>query len=87
MEKIYKIPLVLSPQPEGGYTITCPLLPNFVTEADILEEVMPNVADSLAALIETYQDLGKPLPPILQPIATSPDSPIWTETLIPIEAK
>ncbi len=71
MEKIYKIPLVLSPQPEGGYTITCPRLPNFVTEADILEEVMPNVADSLAALIETYQDLGKPLPPILQPIATT----------------
>jgi antitoxin HicB len=30
MESIYKIPLVLEPQPEGGYTITCPLLPDLV---------------------------------------------------------
>ncbi|MBC6420249.1 MAG: type II toxin-antitoxin system HicB family antitoxin [Hormoscilla sp. SP5CHS1] len=86
MERIYKLPLILSPQPEGGYTITCPLLPNLVTEADSIDEVLPNVADALAALIEIYEDLGKPLPPILQPVATAPDTPIWTETLITVAA-
>lgn len=60
MESIYKIPLVLEPQPEGGYTITCPLLPDLVTEADTLEEVIPHVADALEALMEAYEDLGKP---------------------------
>ena len=30
MQNIYKLPLVLEPQPEGGYTITCPLLPNLI---------------------------------------------------------
>jgi antitoxin HicB len=79
---LYKLPLILEPQPEGGYTITCPLLPNLITEADRLEEVMPNVADALAALIEAYEDLKQPLPPVLQPLSTN--TPIWTETLIPV---
>lgn len=30
----YKIPLVLSPQPEDGYTVTSPALPELVTEGD-----------------------------------------------------
>jgi antitoxin HicB len=62
METVYKLPLVLEPQPEGGYTITCPLLPNLITEADTLDEVIPNVADALEALIEGYEDLNLPLP-------------------------
>ena len=32
MSQIYKLPLVLEPQPEGGYTVTCPLLPELITE-------------------------------------------------------
>ena len=59
MNAIYKLPLILEPQPEGGYTITCPLLPNLITEADTLEEVIPNVSDALQALIEAYQDLNQ----------------------------
>ena len=59
MDRVYRLPLTLEPQPEGGYTITCPLLPNLVTEADTLEEVIPNVADALAALIEAYEDLDR----------------------------
>ncbi len=82
MESIYKLPLVLEPQPEGGYTITCPLLPNLITEADTLSEVIPNVSDALAALIEAYEDLNQPLPTVLQPLAAS--HAIWTETLIPV---
>jgi antitoxin HicB len=58
METIYKLPLVLEPQPEGGVTITCPLLPELITEADTLEEVVPHVTDALAAIIEAFQDVG-----------------------------
>ena len=46
MQNIYKLPLVLEPQPEGGYTITCSLLPNLITEADTLDEVIPNVSQN-----------------------------------------
>ena len=58
MEQIYKFPLILEPQPEGGYTVTSPLVPGLVTEADTLEEVLPHVADALATLLELYEDLG-----------------------------
>jgi antitoxin HicB len=85
MDNIYKLPLVLEPQPEGGYTITCPLLPNLITEADTLDEVVPNVADALSALIEAYEDLHQPLPAVLQPL--QPGITLWTETLVPVGVK
>ncbi len=77
--RIYKLPLVLEPQPEGGYTVTCPQIPNLITEVDTLDQVQANVADALAALIELYEDLGKPLPPALREVA---EEPLRIETLV-----
>ena len=83
-ENIYRLPLVLEPQPEGGWTITCPILPELITEADTLEEIAPNVADCLAAVIEIYEYTKKPLPDVLNPI--NKRSPFLTETLVRLEA-
>ena len=58
----YKIPLLLAPQPEGGYTVTSPLLPELVTEGDTVEEALANVKDALAAVLEAYDELGRQLP-------------------------
>ena len=66
METIYKIPLVFEPQPEGGFTVTSPLLPELITEGDSLKEVMENVKDALRAVLELYEDMGRPIPPVLQ---------------------
>ena len=59
---LYKVPLLLSPQPEGGFTVTSPLLPELVTEGDTVEEALANVQDALAAVVEAYEDLGRDLP-------------------------
>jgi antitoxin HicB len=59
----YKLPLVFEPQPEGGYTVTSPILPELVTEGDTISEALANVEDALIAIIEAYEDLGRPLPP------------------------
>jgi antitoxin HicB len=80
MEVIYKLPLILEPQPEGGYTVTCPLLPELVTEGETVQEALNHAADALAAVIEAYEDLGRPLPPVLRQAIT--DAPIWIETAI-----
>ena len=58
----YKVPLILMPQAEGGYTVTSPLLPELVTEGDSIAEALENVKDALEAVIEIYQDRGQPLP-------------------------
>ena len=62
----YKIPLVLTPQPEGGYTVTSPLLPELVTEGDSLDESLENVKDAFRAVMELYQELGRSLPENIQ---------------------
>jgi antitoxin HicB len=77
---LYKVPLVLTPQPEGGYTVTSPLLPELLTEGDSTEEVLANVRDALVAVIEAYHELGRPLPASTQ-LADS-NSPLWLETLV-----
>jgi antitoxin HicB len=55
----YKTPLVLAPQPEGGFSVTSPLMPELVTEGDTVEDILANVRDALTAVIETYDDLGR----------------------------
>ena len=63
MAQVYKIPLVLTSQPEGGYTVTSPVLPELITQADTLAGALGNVQDARHAVIEFYEDLGKALPP------------------------
>ena len=57
-----KIPLTLEPQPEGGWTVTSPLLPELITEGDTIEEIRENVQDCFAGLVEMYEDMERPLP-------------------------
>ncbi len=57
-----RVLLVFSPQPEGGFTVTSPILPEMITEGDTLEEAYANVSDALAAVIELYADQGRQLP-------------------------
>lgn len=83
-DRLFKLPLVLDPQPEGGWTITCPILPGLVTEADTVEEVSINVADAIEALIEAYEELGQPIPEVLRPVRSS--EPFMADTLIHLEA-
>jgi antitoxin HicB len=83
-ESIYRLPLVLEPQPEGGWTITCPILRGLVTEADTIDEVVPNVTDALEALIEGYKEMNLPLPEVLQPV--NRNTPFLTDTIIQLKA-
>lgn len=58
----YKLPLIFAPQPEGGFTVTSPLLPELITEGDSVDDAIDNVRDALAAVIEAYEETGRALP-------------------------
>jgi antitoxin HicB len=62
MAHVYRVPLVLTPQPEGGYTVTSSALPGLVTEGDSLEQALANVEDALRVTLELYEDTGRPVP-------------------------
>ena len=76
----YRVPLVLTPQPEGGYTVTSPLFPELITEGDSIDEALGNVADAFSAVIELYEDLGRSLPQHTQILDSN--SPVWLETVV-----
>ena len=79
MDALMKIPLVLSAQPEGGFTVTSPVLPELLTEGDSLEEALANVEDAVTAVMELYEDNQKMLPGNLE---QAPDKgSIWFEYL------
>ena len=56
------LPLTLEPQPEGGWTVTSPTLPEFLTEGDTIEEVLTHVQDCFATVVEMYEDMDSSLP-------------------------
>jgi antitoxin HicB len=80
MSKLFKIPLVLEPQAEGGWTVTSPVLPELITEVDDLHQIDEVVRDAMNAVIELYEDTGKEFPSGL--ITEGTKSPVWFESLI-----
>ena len=77
---MYRIPLVFAPQPEGGYTVTSPVLPELLTEGDTLEEAQANVRDAFEAVVELYAEQKRSLPPS---ISLPPSGEVvWSETLV-----
>ena len=53
----YKLSIIATPEPEGGFTITCKELPELIT-GDSLDEAIENVKDAFMAVFEIYQDTG-----------------------------
>ncbi len=77
---LYRVPLLFTPQPEGGYTVTSPILPELITEGDTLEEAHANVRDALEAVVELYADERRSLPAGI--ILPSAGEVVWSETLV-----
>ena len=64
---IRRLPLVFTPQPEGGFTVTSPMFPELITEGDSLGEAFANVSDALSAVLEIYAEEGRELPSAVRP--------------------
>jgi antitoxin HicB len=60
--KVYKVPLRLEPQPEGGYTVASPALHGLVTEGEMVAEALAHAAEALELVLEDYDAGGTPLP-------------------------
>lgn len=53
---------VMEPQPDGGFTVTFPDLPEVVTQGDSREEAIANAAEALTLALQLRIEDGKPLP-------------------------
>ncbi len=53
---------VFQPEPEGGYTVTCPALPGLVTYGESLDEAKAMARDAMEGLIEIMLEKEEPVP-------------------------
>ena len=51
------------PEPEGGYTVTCPAFPEIVSYGSSLEEARERAREAIELCLEVYRDEGRPFPP------------------------
>jgi antitoxin HicB len=62
---------VFAPEPEGGYTVTCPALPGLVTYGETLDEARAMARDAMEGLIEVMVEHGEAIPESDGPEAVS----------------
>jgi antitoxin HicB len=58
----YTYTVLLQPEPEGGFTVTCPTLPGLVTYGETIEEARAMVAEAIECYLESLQKDGLPIP-------------------------
>jgi predicted RNase H-like HicB family nuclease len=58
----YNFTALFEPAEEGGYIVTCPALPGFVTEGDTLEQARQMATDAIQGYLESLRKDGQPIP-------------------------
>jgi predicted RNase H-like HicB family nuclease len=58
----YSYLALFRPEPEGGYTVTCPALPGLVTYGETLTEARAMAAEAVEAYLESLQKDGEAFP-------------------------
>jgi len=67
MSDRFDFTVVLEPQPEGGFTVSVPALPEVVTEGDSEAEAMAMAEDAIRPVLTYRRDHGIPIPGAAQP--------------------
>ena len=57
-----KFTVVLSPEADGGYSVTCPAVPGCVSQGDSLDEALANIREAILLCLEVRNDQALPLP-------------------------
>ena len=57
-----KFDVELSPEPEGGYTVTCPMVKGAVSYGETIEEALGMIKDAIEGILEVRGELEKCAP-------------------------
>jgi predicted RNase H-like HicB family nuclease len=58
----YTYTVLLEPDEDGGFVVTCPALPGLVTHGDTLEEAREHATEAIELYLECLQAEGSPIP-------------------------
>lgn len=60
--KVMNYRILLRKEPEGGYTVTVPVLPGCVTYGTTLDEALAMAKEAAELYIESLREHGEPIP-------------------------
>ncbi|MEX0812177.1 MAG: type II toxin-antitoxin system HicB family antitoxin [Chitinophagales bacterium] len=60
--KTHTYRILLTEEPDGGYTVTVPALPGCVTYGETMKEAVAMAKDAIALYIESLAAHGDPIP-------------------------
>ena len=52
-------PVVLEPEDDGGYVVTCPIIPGCYSQGDSLREALDNIREANELCLEDYRERGE----------------------------
>ena len=59
-QRTYRI--LLTPEEEGGFSVSVPALPGCFTEGETIEEAIAMAKEAIALYIESLEEDGEPVP-------------------------
>jgi antitoxin HicB len=62
MAREHSYSVVLEPQPDGGFTVLVPALPEVVTEGETEDEALAMARDAIRLVLDYRRDQGLPIP-------------------------
>ncbi|MBX3385674.1 MAG: type II toxin-antitoxin system HicB family antitoxin [Phycisphaeraceae bacterium] len=63
-------PVVLLPQPDGGFVVQCPTLPGCYSQGETVEEALTNIREAIELTLEDMAESGESVPSVGPPIFT-----------------
>ena len=54
--------IIVDPDPEGGFTVTVPVLPGCITQGETIKECLAHAQEAIALYIEDLVASGEPVP-------------------------
>jgi antitoxin HicB len=79
--KVIRYAAILEPQPEGGFTVTFPDIPEAITEGDERDAALFNAQEVLSACLGQRMFDGETIPE-----ASAVDGGVWIEPIAAVQA-
>jgi len=60
--KVYDFKVILEPDPDGGYVVTCPSLPGCHSQGNTVQEALTNIKEAIELVLEDMKAHGESIP-------------------------
>ena len=70
-QRVYTYSVLLTPEPEGGYTVTVPALPEAITYGETVDDALKYAREVIELSIQCRLATGEEIPVEFSPMATS----------------